>query len=38
MSENDLPVNSSTEAPRYVNQIDRILADNGLAVQLSAYV
>jgi hypothetical protein len=38
LSENDLPVNSSAEAPRYINQIDCILADNGHAVRLPPYV
>jgi hypothetical protein len=32
MSKSDLPGNSSTEAQRYINQIDRILANNGHAV------
>jgi len=34
MSNNDLPVNSSTEAQRDVNKIDCILANHGHAVRL----
>ena len=32
LSKNDLPVNSSTEAQRDINKIDRILANHGHAV------
>jgi len=32
MSKNDLPVNSSTEAQRYINKIDRILANHDHAI------
>ena len=32
MSKSDLPVNTSTEAQRDTNKIDRILADHGHAV------
>jgi hypothetical protein len=38
MSKNDLPVNSSTEARRYINQIDSILANNDHSVRLPSCV
>jgi len=38
LSKNDLPVNSSTEAQRDINKIDRILANHGHAVRLPPYM
>ena len=38
MSKNDVPVNSSTEAQRDYNKIDRILANRGHSVRLPPYV
>jgi len=37
LSKNDLPVNSSTEAQKYINKIDHILAIHGHAVRLPPY-
>ncbi len=38
MSKNDLPVNSSTEAQRDINKMDRILANHGYGVRLPPFV
>jgi len=38
MSKNYLTVNSSTEAQRDINKIDRMLANHGHAVRLPPYV
>ena len=38
LSKNDLPVNSSTEAQRDINKIDRILTNHGHTVRLPSYV